>query len=200
MSRASSLLLSKNSLKSFSTSDCWFNANMFSTILWSCFTRFSQTPASLGDGRELNTNTLIAHNQAYLFDSYIVLPKIGVTKPPSLTEQYTEKLMTTGVRQGCLLYTFLFLFDIDWLMKKTTQGKKTNIQWALVSELDDLGFRDYFPPSFPRFSLNTNQVIFLGPGTKMDLRINKEKVKSMKLNKKELNNTQLEEASFNAYQ
>jgi len=51
----------------------------------------------------------------------------------------------TRVCQGCLLSPFLFLHAIvliDWLMKTTTAGRNTEIQWTLRTELDDLDFAD----------------------------------------------------------
>lgn len=30
---------------------------------------------------------------------------------------------TSGVRQGCILSPFMFLLDIDWLMRKMTEEK-----------------------------------------------------------------------------
>ena len=51
----------------------------------------------------------------------------------------TEKFQVlTGVRQGCILSLFLFLMVIDWVMKKTTQGKENGIQWTIRDQLDDL--------------------------------------------------------------
>ena len=47
--------------------------------------------------------------------------------------------MKTGVRQGCLLSTFLV---IDWIMKTTTTGGNNGIQWPLWTQLDDLDFAD----------------------------------------------------------
>lgn len=49
----------------------------------------------------------------------------------------------TRVCQGCLLSPFLFLHAIvliDWLMKTTTAGRNTEIQWTLRT--DDLDFAD----------------------------------------------------------
>ena len=36
----------------------------------------------------------------------------------------------------------MFLFAIDWIMKKTRAQGKTGIQWTLLTQLDDLDFAD----------------------------------------------------------
>ena len=48
----------------------------------------------------------------------------------------------TGVRQGCILSPTIFLIVIDWIMKETTQGNKTGIQWTFTKHLEDLDFAD----------------------------------------------------------
>ena len=51
--------------------------------------------------------------------------------------QLTEKFeVKTGVRQGCLLSSFLFILAIDWIMRAVTNQKRNGIQ------LDDLDFAD----------------------------------------------------------
>ena len=49
---------------------------------------------------------------------------------------------TTGVKQGCCMSGFLFLLVIDWVMQKTTEGKRTGIRWNFTTMLDDLNFAD----------------------------------------------------------
>ena len=47
--------------------------------------------------------------------------------------QFTKSFsIETGVKQGCILSPFLFLLTIDWIMKTSTEGKKTGIQWTCL--------------------------------------------------------------------
>ncbi|RTG91258.1 uncharacterized protein DC041_0009825 [Schistosoma bovis] len=56
-------------------------------------------------------------------------------------EQLTDAFQVrTGVRQGCLLSSFLFLLVVDWIMKTSTSEGKHGIQWAAQNQLDDLDF------------------------------------------------------------
>ena len=57
-----------------------------------------------------------------------------VTHAGRLTESFQVK---TGVRQGCLLSSFMVLVAIDWIMKTTTQNRRNGIQWTIWSQLDD---------------------------------------------------------------
>ena len=57
--------------------------------------------------------------------------------------QLTKNLeIRTGVRQGCLLSSFLFILAIDWIMKTETKEKRNGIQWKMLTQLDDLDFAD----------------------------------------------------------
>ena len=56
-----------------------------------------------------------------------------------LTEPFSVK---TGVRQGCLLSPTIFLMVVDWVMRQSTTGKKTGIQWTFTKQLEDLDFAD----------------------------------------------------------
>ncbi|KAL8614297.1 hypothetical protein ACOMHN_007635 [Nucella lapillus] len=48
----------------------------------------------------------------------------------------------TGVRQGCLLSPTIFLMVVDWIMRQSTAGQKTGIQWTFTKQLKDLEFAD----------------------------------------------------------
>ncbi|GFS01432.1 LINE-1 retrotransposable element ORF2 protein [Elysia marginata] len=48
----------------------------------------------------------------------------------------------TGVRQGCLLTPFLFLLVVDYILRRSTEGKQTGTQCTLTSQLEDLDFAD----------------------------------------------------------
>ena len=37
---------------------------------------------------------------------------------------------------------FLFLLSVDWVMNRTTEGRRTGIRWKLTSVLEDLDFAD----------------------------------------------------------
>ncbi|VDO85448.1 unnamed protein product [Schistosoma curassoni] len=56
-----------------------------------------------------------------------------------LTDAFQARI---GVRQGCLLSSFLFLLVVDWIMKTSTSEGKHGIQWTAKNQLDDLDFAD----------------------------------------------------------
>ncbi|VDP59893.1 unnamed protein product [Schistosoma mattheei] len=48
----------------------------------------------------------------------------------------------TGVRQGCLLSSFLFLLVVDWIVKTLTSEGKHGAQWTARDQLDCSDFAD----------------------------------------------------------
>ena len=48
----------------------------------------------------------------------------------------------TGVRQGCVMSSFLFNLAIDWVMRKATENEKRGIRWKINTILEDLDFAD----------------------------------------------------------
>ena len=48
----------------------------------------------------------------------------------------------TGVRQGCVMSSFLFNLAIDWVMRKATEDEKRGIRWKINTILEDLDFAD----------------------------------------------------------
>ena len=52
----------------------------------------------------------------------------------------------TGVKQSCCMSGFLFLLAIYWVMRWTTDGKRTGIRWDFTTMLDNLDFADDITP------------------------------------------------------
>ena len=48
----------------------------------------------------------------------------------------------TGVKQGCCMSGFFFLLVIDWVMRRTIEGRRTGIRWQFANKLEDLDFAD----------------------------------------------------------
>ena len=54
----------------------------------------------------------------------------------------TSFLVKSGVRQGCVMSSLLFIIAIDWVMKRTVQNSNTGIRWTLFSNLEDIDYAD----------------------------------------------------------
>ena len=48
----------------------------------------------------------------------------------------------SGVKQGCIFLTFLFILVINWPMKEITKDGNTCIRWTVTSILEDLDYAD----------------------------------------------------------
>ena len=50
--------------------------------------------------------------------------------------------VTTGVKQGCNMSWCLFLFVLDWVMRRTVGDGNNGIRWKFTLKLDDLDLAD----------------------------------------------------------
>ena len=53
-----------------------------------------------------------------------------------------NSLVKSGVRQGCVMSSLLFILAVDWVMRSTLKGENTGIRWTLISNLEDLDYAD----------------------------------------------------------
>ena len=51
-------------------------------------------------------------------------------------------LVKSGVRQGCVMSSLLFILAVDWVMRSTLKGENTGIRWTLLSNLEDIDYAD----------------------------------------------------------
>ena len=97
-------------------------------------------------------------------------------------------MMKTGVIQGCLLSTFLFLLAIYWIMKKNKTNRRNRIQWTPWSQLEDLDFADDLALLSQRHQQMQEKTELLNTvSTQLGFNINISKTKIMKANTKNNN-------------
>ena len=119
-----------------------------------------------------------------------------------LTKPFNIK---TGVKQGCLMSPFLFLLAMDWIMKTTTENKKTGIQWTLWNQLEDLDFADDVSLlSHNHYQMQDKLSNIAKTSSSLGLHIHKDKTKVMRMNTQKddpitLENTPLEEVDTFTY-
>lgn len=51
-------------------------------------------------------------------------------------------LVKSGVRQGCVMSSLLFIIVVDWVMNTTISNNNTGIRWTLFNYLEDLDYAD----------------------------------------------------------
>lgn len=89
----------------------------------------------------------------------------------------------TGVKQGCILSPLLFSILLDDVMRKAINNKKKGIQWGLTENLEDLDFADDICLlSQNRQHMQDKIEALETEASKVGLKINKGKTKSMSLN------------------
>ena len=99
--------------------------------------------------------------------------------------QRTQPLyMRTGVRQGRLLSSLLFLVALDWLTR-TAFDRKRGIQWSLTASLEDFDFADDLALMSDRMQDMRDKTRALEEqGVKVGLRVNAMKTKLMRIGTK----------------
>lgn len=110
--------------------------------------------------------------------------------------------MKTGVRQNCLLSPLLFLLVVDWIMRTTTEGARTDIQWTLTSQLHDLDVADDVALlSYTHQHAQANVQSLASTAKLKGLNTKRSKAKVMRVNHDPitLDNEALEEVSFFTY-
>jgi hypothetical protein len=58
------------------------------------------------------------------------------------SEATTSFLVKSGVRQGCVMSSVLFIIAIDWVMRTTLTEGNTGLRWTLCITLDDTEYVD----------------------------------------------------------
>ena len=100
---------------------------------------------------------------------------------------------------------FLFLLAIDWVMSRTTEGRRTGIRWKFTSILEDLDFADDIALLSSRYvDVRDKTSRLADEAARVGLKINAKKSNVMQVNAKndqriELNGEQVEEVEEFVY-
>ena len=89
----------------------------------------------------------------------------------------------SGVRQGCVMSSLLFIIAIDWVMKRTTEDHSRGIRWSIFSTLEDLDFADdlaLFSHTHQQMQAKTSRLSEFA--RQVGLKINEGKTEVMTLN------------------
>jgi hypothetical protein len=110
-------------------------------------------------------------------------PSCQVIHNGKLTDAFTVK---TGVRQGCMLSPTIFLIVIDWIMRRTTEGSNTGIQWTFTKHLEDLDFADDIVLlSHKQQHAQSKLTRLAEEAGHTGLRINTKKIETMRINNRQ---------------
>lgn len=93
--------------------------------------------------------------------------------------------VTSGVRQGCIISSTLFLLVLDSVLRRVYRGQKRGIQWGLQDALEDLVFADDICLLAQRFRDMEEKIKRLKEEAEgAGLKININKTKEMRINSK----------------
>ena len=90
--------------------------------------------------------------------------------------------MNTGVRQGCLRSSLLFLMALDWVSRQAFGDKKIGIQFTLLQKLENLDFADDMVLLSQKITHMRQKLAALVQQTaRVGLKINASKTKEMRI-------------------
>ena len=105
----------------------------------------------------------------------------------------TSFLVKSGVRQGCVMSSLLFMLAVDWVMRSTLKGENTGIRWTLLSYLEDLDYADALALlSHLETHMQSKTLKLQSNASKIGLKINVEKTEVMSINTKHPSKIQLD--------
>ena len=111
----------------------------------------------------------------------------------------------SGVRQECIMSGFLFLLDIDWVMRKMLGEVNTGISWRFTEKLEDLNFADdlaLLSSTRRQLQLKNECLSNASKGTGLKIKITKRKVMRFNAASKEkviVNGEELEDVDSFAF-
>ena len=89
------------------------------------------------------------------------------------------------VKSGIKQQDFLFLLAIDWIMSRTTEGRRTGIRWKFTSILKDLEFAGDIALLSSRYvDIRDKTSRQANEAARVGLKINAKKSKAMRVNAK----------------
>ena len=89
----------------------------------------------------------------------------------------------SGVRQGCVMSSLLFILSIDWVMRSTMNRNNRGIRWTLLSSLEDIDYADDLALlSHSEAHMQNKTTDLQRNASKIGLKINIKKTEVMHLN------------------
>ena len=117
----------------------------------------------------------------------------------------TSFIVKSGVRQGCVMSSILFIISVDWILRSSLTGGNTGIRWTLFTHLEDLDYADDIALlSHLEKHMQDKTTRLYKNAASIGLNINKKKTEVMALNCREppditINGTKLECSSSFTY-